>query len=411
MKIKIRKLKRIPFDDFMLFLALLAVYSTALLEHVSVPIPTFSAVKFPILYVGGLCLFTQVNLFLRNYKKRKYFYLLAVLFLFCAALGCSAYANRVPVIGINPTRITLRIVLYLIELFLLVIWVSETGKSKYAINVLFWYILILVLVTDVLFFTRLIVFKSGRFENYLVGTKFTVAYMHMNLLTLWFTKNNLQLYREGKSKRFVFLAIPIILAVSIRVDCMTGVLGCLVLFVLFMMLNTKFQKKFLYFGSPVLLWAFLVGSVLFPFLAERIVSIPFVSHIVEDILGRDPTLTGRLLIFRTFGDKMSGHWLWGYGYGNGNMASEWLFRCANAQNAQLHWILQSGLIATILIGVMMTVIIKQMSKSARQRSIMPLAILVYVYIILGTVETTFNMSFFLWLACIFMHVNEKNQKI
>lgn len=410
MVIRIRKIRKLPFENLAMFLALLAVSSFALLEHVSIPIPDFSAVKFPLLYMGGICLMTQVNLFLRVWKKKKYFYLLAALFLLCVMLGFSAYANRVPVLGINPKRITLRVVLYLIELFLLAIWVSETGRSQYVIRFLFWYVLILVAITDILFFSRIVVFHSGKFENYLVGTKFSVAYMHMNLLTLWFAKNNLQFYREGKSKRFIFLVIPFLLAVSIRVDCMTGVLGCLVLFILFMLLNTRFQRKFLYFGSPVLLWAFLLGSVIFPFLAERIVSIPFISHIVENILGRDATLTGRLLIFNTFGAKMRGCWLWGYGYGNGNVAAEWLFRCANAQNAQLHWILQAGLPVTFLLGVIMTIVIRQLSRSSKQRHIMPLVILVYVYIILGTVETTFNMSFFMWLACIFMYVNEKPQE-
>lgn len=410
MKIRIKKYRKIPADNITMFLALFAIVSFALLEHTSIPIPAFSTVKFPLLYLGGICLLTKINLFLRNYKKRKYFYLLAVLFVFCITLGLSAYVNRNPVLGSNPMRITIRIVLYLIELFLLSIWISETGKSRYAINFMFWYTLILVIITDMLFLTRIVVFTSGRFENYLVGTKFSVAYMHMNLLTLWFTKNNLQFYREGKAKRIVFIAIPFMLIVSIRVDCMTGVLGCLVLFVLFMLLNTKFQRRFLYFGSPLMLWAFLVGSVIFPFLAERIVSIPFVTHVVENILGRDPTLTGRLLIFRTFGTKMSGHWLWGYGYGNGNVAAEWLFRCANAQNAQLHWILQAGVPATFILGILITFVISRLSKSPRQRNIMPMVILIYVYIIMGTVETTFNMSFFMWIACVYMYVNENNQK-
>lgn len=182
------------------------------------------------------------------------------------------------------------------------------------------------------------------------------------------------------------------------------------LVVLFLMLNTRFQRKFVRFSSPVLLWLFLIGSVVFPFLAERIVSIPVITHIVESVLERDATLTGRLGIFRTFGTKMSGQWMWGFGFGNGNAAAERLFRCANAQNAQLQWILQSGLPGILLINVLMTLIIKQLSGSSRQRQIMPLMILVYVYIIMGTVETTFNMSFFMWLACIFMHVNEKVEK-
>ena len=104
---------------------------------------------------------------------------------------------------------------------------------------------------------------------------------------------------------------------------------------------------------------------------------------------------------------MGGHWLWGYGYGNGNTAAVRLFGCANAQNAQLQWILQAGLPVAFMVDVLITIVIKQLSRSSRKRQIMPLAILIYVYIILGMVETTFSMSFLLWLACVFMQVNEK----
>ena len=38
---------------------------------------------------------------------------------------------------------------------------------------------------------------------------------------------------------------------------------------------------------------------------------------------------------------------------------------------------------------------------------MPIAALVYVIVILGMVETTYNLCFFLWLALIFAFVNER----
>lgn len=406
MKIKIKRQHKVSFKNIAMVIALFCVASSALLEHVSIPIPAFSAVKFPLLYVGGICILTRAKLFLNTYRKKKYFFLLLTLAALCVLLLLTAYFNRDPLVGTNPMRTTVRLVLYLVELFLVAIWIAEEGRCKFAMNFLFWYVLILVAATDFLFFTRILVFNPGKYENYLVGTKFSVAYMHMNLLTLWFIRNNLQLYRPGKAKRFILLGIPLILAVAIRVNCMTGVVGCLALFLLFLLWNTRFQKNFMYFGSPVLLWGALIISVVFPFIAERIVSIPVISYVVENLFERDATLTGRLAIFRTFIPSMREHWLWGYGYGNGNAVSEWLFRCANAQNAQLQWILQAGLPVMLLLNMIMTIIIKQMAISSRQKQIMPMAILVYVYIFLGMVETTFSLSFFLWVACIFMHANE-----
>lgn len=409
MKLRIKIPKRIPLENLAFFLALFCVASYALLEHVSISISAFSMLKFPLLYVGGICLLTQLKLFLGNFRKRRYFFVLLSVFLLCAVVMISALANGNPTFGTNPLRATVRFVLFLMELFLLAIWISESGRAPYTMNFLFWYTLILVILTDVLFFTRAMVFYSGRHENYLVGTKFSVCYIHMDLLTLWFVRNNLKSLREFKTKRFLFWTIPFILAISIRVDCITGIIGCIALFVFFMMLNTSVQRQFLRFASPSLLLVFLVASVVFPFVAESIVSIPVVKYLIESVFSRDSSLTGRLGIFGVFADGMQGHWLWGYGFGNGNAAAERLFHCANAQNAILQWILQAGIPVTVLIVLLMMRIFEQLRGSEKQKKIMPMIILVYVYIILGTVETTFNMSFFLWLALIFIHVNNKEK--
>jgi O-antigen ligase len=151
--------------------------------------------------------------------------------------------------------------------------------------------------------------------------------------------------------------------------------------------------------------------VVFPFIAGNIVSIPAVSYLIENIFGRDSSLTGRLGIFAVFADGMQGHWLWGYGFGNGNPAAERLFGCANAQNAILQWILQAGIPATLLLIVMMMLIFGQLRGIQNRKQLMPLIILVYAYIILGTVETTFNMSFIMWLAIIFIQANAKDIKM
>lgn len=371
----------------------------------------FSLVKFPIIIVGALCLLTQINIFIKIIKKKTYFRVISAIIVLCILLLLSAYFNARPVIGSNPARNTVRLVLFLAELFLLAIWAVETDRSKYVMEFMFRYVLILVLITDILLFSRLLVFYSGRHEIYITGTKFDVSYMHMNLLTLWFIRNNMRFHKEGKSKRFVFFATILIIAISIRVDCMTGVLGCMSLFIFFTLLNTKIQKQFMRFSHPAFFLLFLILSVIFPFVSEAIVSTPFASFVVEEILGRDSTLTGRLAVFKHFSEKMAGHALWGFGYGNGNTAARLLFRVANAQNALLQWVLQSGLICTVVLCVLMLEVFRQLCHSTKQREIMPLVMLIYVYVLLGTVEITFNMAFLVWIALIFMNVNTKTDRL
>lgn len=407
MKIKIRIRRQVKLENLFLFLAMFAVFSFAMLEHVSVTIPAFSLVKFPLLYVGGACILTQIPMILGSCFKKKYFYVLCSLALMCFLLGISGLYNRNPLYGTNALRATLRLILFLAELFALMIWIAERGKEKYAMDFLFWYVLIIVGITDLLFLTRSLVFSSGRHELYLIGTKFTVSYFHMDLLTLWLVRSNIHFYRERKNKLLLAMAMVLIFAVSVRVNCITGVIGCLALFCLFLMMNSKFQKYFLRFTSPMMLLLFLVASVVFPFIAERIVSIPFVTYLLEEVVERSSTLTGRLTIFGKFLSKTQGHLLWGYGINNTYAAAMRLFGCANAQNALLQWTMEAGIAVTVVFVIIMLQIFRQLVRSPRQREIMPMVMLVYVYIIMGTVETTFNMNFILWLALIFMHISTR----
>ena len=397
-------------EELLFSIALFCVASFALLEHVSISIPLFSLVKMPLLLTGALCLVSRVKLLLENITKKRYFYILATLMLFCISLMIVAFVNRSTFVGSDPVRRTVRLVLFLVELFWLMIWTAETGRTKQVMDFLFWYVLIIVIATDLLLFTKAITFYSGRHENYLVGTKFVVSYLHMDLLTLWFVRNNMQLHREGKSKSFIFWGSLFILAVSIRVNCMTGVIGCIALFICFVLINTPVVKKVFQFRSPVLLVVFMLVCVTFPIVAGRLLSIPIVKDFVIDIFGRDETLTGRLGIYETFGEKMAGYWLQGYGYENAT-TSEMLFRCANTQNALLQWILEVGVPTTGLFVSVILLVFKQLWKETEQNRILPMVVLVYVYVVLGMVETTFNMRFIMWIALIFMHVNSKEPDV
>lgn len=411
MKVKLRLRTRFSLEECLLFIALFCVSTFALLEHVSISIPLFSYVKKPVLLLGGLCLGSQAKMYARTFMKKKYFFVYLSMFAFCGMLLISALNNQYPRIGKPAMDSTLRLVVYLLELILLMVWIAETGRGQFVLAFLFRYVLIMTLATDLLLFSGLITFGSGRYEYYLVGTKFIVAYFHINLLALWFINKKEQFYTDRKAKRIVIFGVPIVAAVSYHVDCMTGILGCCILLLLFIFLNTPIQKKLLHFCSPKFLCVCLALSVIFPFVVEGIVEIPFIKYLIEEILGRNTTLTGRVDIFNAFIPIMEGYWLWGYGYGNGNVVSMALFGCANAQNAQLHWVLQSGILATVMLVILMYVIFRQLEKSAAVSQCMPLVLLVYMYIFLGTIEITFSMSFLLWVAVIFMLTNEKKSTV
>lgn len=407
MKIRLKLHSRFSLEKFLLFVAVFCVATFALLEHMSISLPLFSALKWPLIYAGGACVLTQINLIIKTFMKKKNFFVWLAVLLFCAALMLGAYQNRNPAVGEPPMRNTTRTVLYLIELMMLMVWVSEKGYGQYLIKYLFRYVLIVVLITDVVLFTGIRKFYSGSHEAYLIGTKFTVSYMHMNLLTLWVMQTGKRLHAKQFSRLWLCLAAVFLIAVSVRVECMTGIIGCVTLFIcLFVVDSPKSKRRLRSLTSPTVLMLALVGNLIFPFVSELLVSVPAINYFIVDVLGRTENLTGRTNIFNIFSNQMTGHWLYGYGLGNQNAAAMELFGYANAQNAMLQWILQGGILATVTLTLFMRQVFKQTHKADNYRRVMPLVVLVYVYIVLGTVETTFSMSYLLWLGVIFALISE-----
>lgn len=411
MKIRIQMHRMMSLEHILFFVALFCVVSFALLENMSITIPAFSQVKNPLLYLAGICVLSHIFPLFKVLKKKKYFYVMLVLALFCGILYLFSELNDRPIVGSAHQRGTVRLILYLADLFFLMIWAAETGRGQKVLNFLFVYFLIMTFATDLLLFTSFIVFSNGGEIAYLVGTKFTVAYFHINLLTFWFIRKKQQLFSDRKAKRIMILGFPVVVFISIYVDCLTGIFGCIVMLIMFAMMNTPFQRKMLRLNSPAVLVLALTGSVLFPFLAEQIVSIPFVADFLQNTLNKNVNLTGRLNIYMFFAEKMQGHWLLGYGYGNANTAAKALFGYANTQNGLLQWIFQIGVPSTLILVLLMVTILYWMNKSKASLQCMPLVILIYLYIFIGMIEITFDMSFLLWFALLFMLSAESNRSI
>lgn len=408
MKVKVRTRSWVTLEKVLLSFAILAISSFALLEHMSIPIPAFSAIKWPLLYVGGACVLTQFNLMIKSFMKRKYFFVWISLLLLIAVLFFAAFQNRNPVLGVSPMRNTARMVLYLVELMMLIVWVCEKNYCQYFIKYLFRYVLLLVVITDVVLFTGMIRFHIGHHEMYLIGSKFTVSYMHMNLLVLWVLQTDEIVHLKQFSRLKLCLVAVFLVAVSLRVECMTGMLGCLLLFICLFVVGSPTAKKRLHkLASPAVLNISLGANFLFPFLSEVVVSLPFINYFVVRVLDRSENLTGRTNIFNIFSDQMAGHWLFGYGMGNQNVAAMTLFGYANAQNAILQWILQGGIVVTFAMALYMNHVFIRIGKSGNVRKAMPMVVLIYVYIILGFVETTFSMSFLLWIAVLLVLIYQK----
>jgi len=406
---RLRLPRNFTLNGLIIFVALFCVSTFAFFEHMSICVPKFSELKLPLMYVGFVCIVTQIRTIMRVVLKKNKFYMLLALAMFCVVLIISMFFNRDTAIGVSPLRDTIRLLLYLVEVFMLMIVIAETGRGQAVLRFLFWYLFLIMLVNDLLMFTGLITFKDGNHEGYLVGTKFSVSYLHMNLLTMWVLSRRGRKDKKRVPVWIAAIAAVLVAMVAIRINCMTGVLGSIVLVVLFAMMEGENRHKLIKLTSPWMLLLVLVLSVVLAFLADTITQIPLVRYLVEDVLKRDTSITGRTNIYEMYVANLTGRWMWGYGYGNGNDVAVSLFGYQNVQNGFLHWVLQVGIAASVCMAALMLVVFRQANrcKPERRDRLMPLVALVYMYIILGTIETTFNMAFIMWFALIFMLANER----
>lgn len=412
MKTTIKLRRKFTLMDLLWFIEVFCLASFALLESVNISIPVFSSLKKPFVYAAGLCLLLQANLFVRYIPRQKFFWILLLLVALCFLLGCSLLVDRNIVLEISPKTATIRLILYLGELFLFAMLAAQAGRGEQTLSFLYWYLVALVVATDVVLLTRVVTFYNGGFETYLVGTKFAVMYLHFDLAAIWMMRNQKLIRKSLRTKITAGFMMVLLAVISLRVDCKTALLGCVLLLGLIAVMDSRKKDRLRLFTSPAVLLACLVISAVFPFILKEFLELPAVTYLVQTVLKRDLTLTGRTKIYAKYLDTMENYWAWGYGFGTGNEVSVKMFGgYANSQNGLLQWILQVGLMNAIPLCLLFTAVFAQLSKAKaqKQRYLMPLVALIYMYIILGVIETTYNMAFILWFAVLFMMVNEKKQ--
>jgi len=405
----IRVKKSFSIQELFLAGATVCVVLYALLEHVSISIAAYSSVKLPMLYAGGLCLLPQISLIFKEVLRKKNFAVLLTVIFICLFVRMSMEMNPQ---SAAVTRGTTRFMLYMIELFTLAVIYVVQGKVESLVRFIFGCVVAITVLTDSLFLTKLITFRNGKFETYLIGTKFSLSYMHMNLLTFWVLRNLMLGRMQQTTNTKIILGSGLCACISLYTDCMTGMIGVIVLAVLLvrMVLNRKHTGEML--GTSRMIALCVAGSLMFAFVIDGLVSIPFIADIIENIMGRSLTLTGRLNIYRQYLQEMEGRWLWGHGLGNGYAAASTIFGYANTQNALMDWIFQTGLPTSVGLIALMMLIFKRVEAAAKERRelAMPLILLIYTYVVMGTVEITFDMDFFMWLAVLFAIVNSTREK-
>lgn len=254
-----------------------------------------------------------------------------------------------------------------------------------------WYrcAIVISLLTDILALTQ------GSIDgNYFVGTKFAVVYQHLFLLTLFMMDNSSSLMKKNSLNnyrvRFTFYALLILtIILSLYVDCMTGVIGTALFFVFSLLV--RYNSKMMASGGMFI--GAVLASFAFMWVVPSILLNENVASFITNKLNRSLSLTGRTLIFERIPQIMQGKWLLGFGYGSSYEICRRYIGFADTQNALMEWIMQIGVLGSVLLCLMLCYCITRLNKNIMIYTewVWPLAF-VYTYVALGTIEITYSYA-------------------
>lgn len=335
----------------------------------------------------------------KNYKYRKINFSLFIFGIFSIV---SSIVNMKNVDG------TLLYILKIIDITLLVQYVTEIKKDVNSSKILFFLSVIMTFVTISYQMTHpLFAWKNGL--NYFIGTKFSVSYNAISSMIFY-----QYAFGNGKHKNIFNIIFIILFGFVVYtcdyVKCMTGVIGAIICFIFIILaklkkLKSKKTSVLLKSNTAILIFIISAISVL---VLEKIISIPIIENLITNTLGKSSDLSGRLIVYKNYPVYLKDHILFGYGYNNvyelfkDTMKIRSNSFACNAQNALLEYILYFGLFGTSSFIVFVKNSFKRLGNlSIDEMDRKRIFILgFYLLVFLGIIEITINPLFYLFLSLI-----------
>ena len=364
---------------------------------------SYNPIRYFLLVVVAMMIASNIKILSRNTYRG----LNVGIAFFCIATLIVSYINRNGYTDRNPFLAAIVFTATLVEFALTVEIFCQREEMQNLIKVFDRMTLLVVIATDCLILFTTIHLQYGG-DVFLVGTKFSVIYMHFYLISFFIADKNVRLrtIRESSLNNAILVLFFIMtMIMSIELGTATGIVGTVAL-LLFLWLNEKIIGFFL---SSKVFFVALMASLLFAVFVEIILSNSVVTYIITQLLGKDVTLTFRTVIYSMLPNIMKGHWLWGFGYGTGY---EVLMRhgIVDAQNGVFDWIQQIGIFGTMLLVMWLCIAMKRPKNDYKinYSDVGSLTALIYVFVLLATVEITFSSDF---LAAVVLLYGIKMQRI
>jgi hypothetical protein len=278
----------------------------------------------------------------------------------------------------------------------MMIIVKNKQKLKFMLELYLWLFILTYLVADI---TVLLGLKVN--GDYIFGTKFAIAYLHIRAIAI------IIIYIKNWNVRNVLLIAALFvesIAINLVTGCATGLVGT----VLFFLCLYLYFRKIGIIQNPFVQVSTLLVCALFPFWYEWLLNNSFVQFIVEEVLHRKLTLTGRTIIYSKLPLIMGDNALIGYGI---NTNTEICFRwgAINVQNGMLKVLMESGIIGALAVFVLYFAVFWRIRKS---KGMVVIAVASYLFTIsvLSAIEITINTTTLVILLYLSI-VTEKEKEV
>lgn len=274
-------------------------------------------------------------------------------------------------------------------------YVVIIGKINILFNTFYKACLLTCLLIDVL----ILAIGQSAHAYYFIGDKFTISYLHIFAYGLfYYYQNNTSL--KNKIIHYIILLLSFI--ISIKIECSTGLIGSLIIMLL---LHKKrlFQRTIIK-GNKMIFYVIIFTTLSFFFI--ELTKFSFIQYLIVDILNEDLTLTGRTRIYLILLDAITQKPWFGWGQDHGMWFLGYYYNTPNAQNGLFNYITDYGLIG----GILFLILLNYLCRNVKNTNGYYILAIIFTFIILSSVEITFNLQFYAYLLLLIPFIHLRNKK-
>lgn len=330
------------------------------------------------------------------HRQRRVFFKLTPILLYSIVIPLSSIINHRGASNLTSSVVAL---LMYFAIFLTIAKFLERYDLTSLYHLLLRVFFVYTVVNDVTVFVQ--GGSTTRMIRYLVGTKFSVAYLHWMLLALFAFSS---IYEHGVKKNLkVWLLFAESVVIVMITRCTTGILGLILLMVIWLTHHTRLVKWLLNrkhipitFGASVLVYLGL----------DLILKNSFINNIITSLLNESLTLTGRTTIYSYLSAIIAKKpWL-GYG-AESEVVKQTVGWGGNTQNGIMQTLVFYGVIG--LVGLVAAILICCLKGRNDTSDTEASTVMIILLLVASIVEISFNYYFFLSLAIIFAKANLSDQ--